>query len=134
MKPMVNLQIDKLIEYCSNNKLPKEDLLLKLRLLNRNSNSNVHNIFKYRKFNEDFTDRVTVYDDNKIRFSYDDFLIKLFKYLNISIKPNNLSNEEIENLLLERLSVLKNRRSTSELFEEFPIIKKDYLLLFVAGI
>lgn len=126
MKPMVNLQIDKLIEYCSNNKLPKEDLLLKLRLLNRNSNSNVHNIFKYRKFNEDFTDRVTVYDDNKIRFSYDDFLIKLFKYLNISIKPNNLSNEEIENLLLERLSVLKNRRSTSELFEEFPIIKKDY--------
>ena len=93
MKPMVNLQTDKLIEYCSNNKLPKEDLLLKLRLLNRNSNSNIHNIFKYRKFNEDFTDRVTVYDDNKIRFSYDDFLIKLFKYLNISIKPNNLIKE-----------------------------------------
>ena len=46
MKPMVNLQVDKLIEYCSNNKLPKEDLLLKLRLLNRNSNSNIHNIFK----------------------------------------------------------------------------------------
>lgn len=126
MKPMVNLQVDKLIKYCSNNKISNEELLERIKLLNRDSNSIIHNVFKYRKFNDDFVDRITIYDDNTIRFCYDEFLIKLFKYLNIDVKPNSLSEEEIDKLLLERLNVLRSIKHAPELFREFPTIKEDY--------
>ena len=126
MKPMVNLQVDKLIKYCSNNKISDKELLEKIKLLNRDSNSIVHNVFKYRKFNDDFVDRITIYDDNTIKFCYDEFLIKLFKYLNIDTKPNSLNEEEINKVLLDRLNLLRSIKHAPELFREFPTIKEDY--------
>ena len=87
-KATINLNTKQLIKYCSNGNLSNEELFRKLSLINRKSESSVHNVFGYRKFNDDFVDRVTVYvneDGNStIKLSYDDFLIKLFKYLNIS--------------------------------------------------
>ena len=83
-KATINLNTRALIKYCSNGSIPDKDILYKLKMINRRNESNVHNVFGYRKFNDDFVDQVTVYcsDDgtSTIKFSYDNFLLKLFIY------------------------------------------------------
>ena len=99
-------------------------------MINRRNESNVHNVFGYRKFNDDFVDQVTVYcsDDgtSTIKFSYDNFLLKLFKYLNIAEKPNNMTEEEIEKGLNEKLAILNSSDIKYTLKDEFPEIFSDY--------
>ena len=130
-KATINLNTKQLIKYCSNGNLSNEELFRKLSLINRKSESSVHNVFGYRKFNDDFVDRVTVYvneDGNStIKLSYDDFLIKLFKYLNISKKPFEMTEEEIEETLNERLNVLNSSNIKQRLRYEFPLIYEDYI-------
>ena len=129
-KATINLNTRALMKYCSNGSIPCEDMLYKLQIINRRAESNVHEVFKYRKFDDDFIDKVTVYvnDEGKstIRFSYDEFLLKLFKYLNIDKKPNNMSEEEIESILNERLVALNSSDIKYTLQEEFPLIFRDY--------
>ena len=129
-KATINLNTRALIKYCSNGSIPDKDILYKLKMINRRNESNVHNVFGYRKFNDDFVDQVTVYcsDDgtSTIKFSYDNFLLKLFKYLNIAEKPNNMTEEEIEKVLNEKLAILNSSDIKYTLKDEFPKIFSDY--------
>ncbi|MBQ6497941.1 MAG: hypothetical protein IJI58_04430 [Bacilli bacterium] len=129
-KATINLNTKSLIKYCSNGTIPNEDILYKLQLINRRAGSDVHTVFGYRKFNDDFVDKVTVYvndDGNEtIKFSYDDFLIKLFKLLNVDGKPNTMTEEEIDKVLNERLVVLNSYNIKEKLRYEFPLIYNDY--------
>ena len=129
-KATINLNTRALIKYCSNGTIPEEDIMYKLRIINRRAESNVHNVFGYRKFNDDFVDQVTVYCDedgnSTIKFSYNDFLLKLFKYLNIDKKPQNMTEEEIEEALNEKLIVLNSSSIKENLRHEFPLIYRDY--------
>ncbi|MBR2678793.1 MAG: hypothetical protein IKE63_05195 [Bacilli bacterium] len=129
-KATININAKQLIKYCSNGTIPSEDILYKLRMINRRAESNIHSVFGYRKFNDDFVDKVTVYSDDNgistIKFSYDDFLLKLFRYLNINDKPNNMTDEEIEKVLNERLVVLNSSNIKDNLRTEFPLIYSDY--------
>ena len=129
-KASININAKQLIKYCSDGSLSNEDLLFKLMLLNRRAQSNVHEVFGYRKFNDDFVERVTVYNDENgkstIKFSYNDFLIKLFKYLNVKESPLGMTEEEIDSVLNERLIALNSSDIKYKLHDEFPEIFQDY--------
>lgn len=131
-KGIINLNTKSLIKYCSNGSVADEDLYFKIRMINRRTNSNIHEIFGYRKFDEDFIDKVTVYDTEDldglgtIKFSYSEFLLKLFKLLNIPNKPNSMSEEEIREVLIKRLEVLNMAYQKDFLEKEFPSILSDY--------
>ena len=132
-KAIVNLNTKALIKYCSNGYLPDEDLYFRFRMINRRANSNIHTVFGYRKFNDDFVDKVTIYESDDldglgtIRFSYNEFLLKLFKFLNVSSKPNEMTDEEISSALIKRVEVLNMAYQKEFLYNEFPVIFNDYL-------
>jgi len=127
--PMANLSLETIIRECRLPNRPKEDLFLDISLKNREF---IHEIFKYKKFNYDFTDWVTCYNDGEhiigfIRPSYDDFLRKIMLFLGASTKDRIQDNEELTQKLLNRVERLKQVRTESELKEEFPYLYDDLI-------
>ena len=100
---------------------------------NSQNNENIHEIFKYRRYTDTFSDYLTanvkIGKDGKrylyFQPSYNEFLIKLQIILNT--KVDDLSNEEqLEEALKERIEVLKETKNLFELQRKFPEIYKDY--------
>ncbi len=125
--PTVQLSLDTLIRECSNRKIPKEDLFYQFCSWNR---ENVHEVFKYRKFNYDFIDYLTLYNDGEhvlgyVGPSYDDFLINICRFLGIWKRKDTKDDQDLTNRLLERIERLRNIRSEYELRREFPILYDD---------
>ena len=91
---------------------------------------NVHEVFRYQKFNEDFCDTLVCYRTEKdlvgfVRPSYEEFLKKIARYLNIELEEEIKDEEELTKRLLERVKTLSKISSEQELKEEFPLISKD---------
>lgn len=124
----INLSVDRLIDECSLGKKTREEIINDLAKLN---DKNIHDIFKYRKFRETFTDKVTCYNNNKsviglIKPSYSEFLIKLGDDLGVDVLKLE-DDHNLTKLLHERLDILKNISSESSLKESFPNIFNNYL-------
>ena len=125
--PTVQLSLDTLIRECSKTNIPKDDLFLKFRAWNR---ENVHEVFKYRKFNFDFIDYVTLYNDGEhvlgfIGPCYDDFLMNICRFLGVRKHKETKDDQDLTNRLLERIERLRNVRSEYELRREFPVLYDD---------
>lgn len=124
----INLSVDRLIDECSLGKKTREEIINDLAKLN---DKNIHDIFKYRRFRETFTDKVTCYNNNKsviglIKPSYSEFLIKLGNDLGVDVLKLE-DDHNLTKLLHERLDVLKNISSERSLKENFPNIFNNYL-------
>ena len=124
--PTVNLSTETLIKECSNHKVPEEDIFYDLRLMNR---ENIHDVFRYKKFNYDFIDKVTLYNDGSdaigtIKPSYTDFIMSLCRFLNIPYK-NSYSEEDLDVLFSSKVNELKGIRTELDLYDRFPLIYND---------
>ncbi len=126
----VDIDLNKLIDACSNGRKTKEEILEDFRKMN---DKNVHEVFRYRKLNDGFIDKITCYTEGE-RFigdmspSYKEFLDKLFAVLNVN--PNlkyliNRDDQDLEDVLNARMEVLKtigNEGDEPMLRDKFPLI------------
>ena len=126
----VNIDLNKLIDICSNGRKSREELLKTFNIMN---DKNIHEVFRYRKFNDGFSDKVTCYNDGSevigvVRPSYVEFLTKLFTILNVNPKLRYLigkDDQDLEDVLKARIEVLKYVQNEADLQNEFPILYKD---------
>ena len=127
---MANISLHTLIRECSLKNKNEYQLYNGFSLGNR---YNIHKVFKYQKFNYDFTDYLAIYNDGEhiignIRASYDDFLYNVSKFLNVPIKGKMNDNEELTKKWLERIEKLKTINRESELKVEFPYLFDDLMI------
>lgn len=127
MEKTVSLSLETLLRECSLNHNLDWDHLAHFSLVNR---ENIHQAFKYRKFNEDFTSRLACYNDGTyiigtISPSYDEFLDKLLTILNIKHNGKIEDNDELTKKMQKRLEVLRNIETEGDLLLEFPLLFKD---------
>lgn len=126
----VNIDLNKLIDICSNGRKTKEELLETFNIMN---DKNIHEVFKYRKFNDNFTDKVTCYTDGTkvigtVRPSYKEFLEKIFTILNVNPQLRHLissDDQNLEDVLKARIEVLRTVQNEADLYNEFPLLYKD---------
>lgn len=126
-RAIANLSLNTLIRECSKNPQEARNHYGYFVAINR---ERIHDVFSYKKFNDDFIDNVTCYNDGKyqigvIRPCYEEFLYKLIILLNLKVKTPIVDNEELTRKLYERINVLKNVSSEAELRIEFPFLYKD---------
>lgn len=124
---LLEIPLIKLIEVAH---LPNQSINNYLYIFNTANKENIHKIFKYQKFNDNFTDYLTIYNNSEdivgiIKPSYDEFLNKLIQLLNIK-NNNSEDNYQLTKLLNERIAILKNITTIKELKKEFPLICRDY--------
>ena len=123
----INIDLNKLIDICSNGRKTKEELLETFNIMN---DKNIHQVFKYRKFNDVFIDKITCYNDgDKIIGtmcpSYKEFLEKIFTILNVNPKLKYLigkDDQDLEDVLKARIDVLLNLQDEAMLSREFPVL------------
>ena len=123
---MAHLSLHELINACSNGKKSTDEMFNDISLINRET---VHDVFKYRKFNEDFVDTITLYyDENeelgKFRPCYYDFTSKLVRYLDCHYMYDD---PELTRLLNEKIEELSNITKEGILRDKFPLIFTDLL-------
>ena len=125
--PMANLSLKVLLDECVIDKSKKEDIFTEFCYRSR---EHLHQIFKYRKFQYDFTDYLTCYSDGNhvvgyIRASYDEFLTNTLRLLNIMVEQPIKDDELLTKRMKKRLEVLKNIKTEKELQIEFPFLYGD---------
>ena len=123
----VDLSLMTLIRECAIRPELGQDIFYDFCFANR---ENIHEVFKYKKFNEDFTSRVSCYRKDgqligTIRPCYEEFLEKLVYILNIPVRGKIKDNDDLTKTMLERLEVLKSISTENELRLEFPMLYKD---------
>ena len=125
----IEFSLNGMIRECSiNQKLAFEefnDIALKNR-------ENIHDTFKYKKFNDDFVSTLAVYcDENQfigaIKPSYEFFVKRLVQLLNVDVDLDKVSDDELTTILLDRIDFLKTIRRERDLSEHFPLLYKDLM-------
>ena len=129
LKEMANLSLEVLVKECRLKNAIPEDIFLAFRYRNR---ENIHDIFRYKKFNYDFTDYITVYNDGKhivgsLKPCYEEFLRSICIFLNIPINNKIIDDESLTKCWKERIERLKEIRSSKELMKEFPMLYQDLI-------
>lgn len=127
---IANLSIDTLIRECS---LNPQDARNHYRFFYAMNRERIHDTFSYKKFNDDFIDNVSCYNNGEyqigvIRPCYDEFLSKLIILLNLKVSSQTTDDDKLTQALYQRLEVLKNITSEQELKQEFPYLYRDLLV------
>ena len=119
---MAHIDLVDIINKCSNGKKSNEEIFKDLSEINR---ENIHEVFKYKRFNYDFSDYLTIYKDEEnndilgtIRPCYREFLGGTLKALNI--KGDREDNEELTEDALKQVEKLSNIKTNPELKNSFP--------------
>ena len=125
----VSLSLGMILRECSLNPNLSMDYYYYIALRNR---ENIHDVFRYKKFNDDFVSRVDCYNDGKnlvgmIRPSYDEFLEKLLYLLNVNFTGKIKDDDRLTEQLMKRVERLKEIKSERELELEFPMLYKDLI-------
>ena len=128
-KKIIDVPLKMMIRECSLNPRLSFEHFNNIALRNR---ENIHDIFKYKKFNNDFVSYITVYGDENhfmggFMPSYDHFLDQLIKILNADVPSNVKDDGELSKILNDRINKLKGIRKESQLKYEFPLIYKDLI-------
>ena len=126
--PTVTLKLNTLLNECSLNKDINVEHNFYFLLNNRKK---IGDVFKYKKFNDDFCDTLTCYNNGEyivgyIRPNYNEFLSKLLD--NLGVYKNKIEdNDELTNELLRRVELLKSINTEKDLKMNFPKIYKDLM-------
>ncbi len=123
----VSLSLGTILRECSLNPNLMMDHFYYFSLKNR---ENIHEIFRYKKFNDDFISHVDCFNSGEhlvgmIRPSYDEFLNKLVRLLNVNIKGKIVDDDALTKVLLQRVELLKQITTEAQLSKEFPLLYKD---------
>ncbi len=126
-KAIASLSLNTLIRECSINPNDARKHYAYFDLINR---ERIHEIFSYKKFDDDFIDTVACYNNGEyqigvIRPNYNEFLSKLVILLNVEYDSNTKDDQDLTAKLLERIELLKTITSEIELKHEFPFLFKD---------
>lgn len=126
--PTVNLKLNTILNECVLDKNLINDHYYYFMLSNR---ERIGNAFKYKKFNDDFCDTLTCYNNGEytigiIRPSYDEFLKKLLDILGV-YKDKIEDDSNLTNELLNRVDLLKSINNEKDLKLMFPKIYKDLI-------
>ena len=126
-KNIANLSLNTLIRECSKN---PEDARRHYEYFDYINRERIHEVFAYKKFNDDFIDNVSAYNTGDyiigvIRPCYNEFIAKIMLLLNLKPIKKVRDDDNLTKALNERLEVLKNITSEFELKKEFPLIYKD---------
>ena len=126
-REIANLSLHTLIRECSKDPQEARKHYSYFEMVNR---SRIHEVFAYKKFNDDFIDNLTVYNNGeyligRIRPCYDEFIAKLMIILNVKPLGKVADDDSLTRILLERVEVLKSITSEIELKHEFPYLYKD---------
>ncbi len=126
-KKILDIPLKMMIRECSLNPNLSFENFNYFALKNRD---NIHDIFKYKKFNNDFVSIITVYaDDNnfadKFMPSYEFFINQLIEILNANVPVNMEDNEKLTEILLKRLEILADIKNEKQLKESFPLLYRD---------
>lgn len=129
MEKKIQLNLETILRECSNNTLLSREHFYYFSLENR---ENIHEIFKYKKFNDDFTSTLSCnreegYIIGHIGPSYNEFLEKLIKILNLEYSDDIKDDDNLTKKLLERIEVLKSIKTENDLLKEFPLLHKDLI-------
>ena len=97
---------------------------------NLTNRENVHEIFRYQKFQDDFADNILCVNDGKnfigsFKPSYEEFLKSIINALNLKLPRGYSDNEELTDKLIERIKFLKTLPDEAWLYNEFPELYKD---------
>ncbi len=97
---------------------------------NLTNRENVHEIFRYQKFQDDFVDNILCINDGKefigsFKPSYEEFLKSVIKALNLKLPNGYSDNEELTDKLVERIKLLRTIPDEAWLYNEFPLLYKD---------
>ena len=128
MEKTVSLSLSTIIRECSLDPTKGKEHFQYFREQNR---ENIHEVFRYRKFNEDFTNTLMCYRDDDslvgmIRPNYDEFLLKLSYLLGCPLRGNVQDNEQLTETFKKRWDELALCSTESDLKEKFPLIYRDY--------
>lgn len=126
-REIANLSLHTLIRECSKDPQEARKHYSYFDMVNRRR---IHEVFAYKKFNDDFIDNLTVFNTGEypigiIRPCYDEFIAKLMIILNIKPLDKVADDDSLTRILLERVEVLKGITSEIELKHEFPYLYKD---------
>lgn len=128
-KNILDIPLKMMIRECSlNPNLSFEDFNY-FALKNRD---NIHDIFKYKKFNNDFVSTIAVYaDDNnfadKFMPSYEFFINQLIEILNANVPVNMEDDKKLTKILLQRIDILADIKNEYQLRDNFPILYRDLI-------
>lgn len=130
--PTVELSLETLLRECISPLYEGRESGIRFGF-NSQNNENIHAVFRYRRYTDTFSDFLTANTKKRtdgkrylyIQPSYDEFLRKLQIILNTPVE-NQISEEELEKKLRERIEVLKETKNFFELQIKFPEIFKDY--------
>ena len=126
-KSIATLSLNTLIRECCKDPIEARKHYAYFDFINR---ERIHEVFAYKKFNDNFIDNVSVFNNGEhqigvIRPCYEEFLVKVMVLLNIKPESKVKDDEELTKRLLEQVEKLKNVTSEEELRIEFPLIYKD---------
>lgn len=128
-EPLLNIGFNSIVRECS---LIPEYNKLHFDALNESTYHIIHEIFKYRKFQYDFADFLTLYkDDNDLlgtfRPSYDEFITRVAYFLNTKLEVPIIDDDNFEMICKERIKRLQETKTPEKLQIEFPILYQDYI-------
>lgn len=128
-EPLLNIGFNSIVRECS---LIPEYNKLHFDALNESTYHIIHEIFKYRKFQYDFADFLTLYkDDNDLlgtfRPSYDEFITRVAYFLNTKLEVPIIDDDNFEQICRERIERLKEIKTEEELKVEFPNLYHDLI-------
>ena len=121
--PLTEININHFIEECGINKEEAKEIISNYR---NNYYKYQHKILGYNKFNEAFSDNLTIYGNKdyyitNIKFSKKELLTKICKLLNIKESKN------ITESLNKKIEELKQIKTEEELKSFSPLIYEDYI-------
>lgn len=125
----IDISLKSMIRECSINPNMAFDIYNDIGFINR---ENIHSIFKYKKFNDDFISNLSVYCNEtqftgSIKPSYDYYINRLLQLLNVDIDITKITEDELTTILLKRIELLRTIRKENELRYNFPLLYKDLI-------
>ena len=138
--PTVGLSLETILRECIKPEYKGKENRIRHKF-NSQNNDNIHEVFRYRRYTDTFSDFITVKikgdktGEKQFYFhpSYKEFLLKLQIILNRRLE-NSATEEEIEKALKERIEVLKETANLYDLQIKFPQIYYKYLLFCVQSL
>ena len=111
-KKTIEFSLKSMIRECSINPKLAFEIFNDISLRNR---ENIHDVFKYKKFNDDFVSSLAVYcDENQfigaVKPSYEFFIERLIQLLNVDVNLDKVTDDELTTILLNRIDFLKKIR------------------------
>ncbi len=129
--PMLNISVETLIRECSLKKQSNLDLYQMIS--NGIYQNHIHKVFGYRRFQYDFCDTMTCYNDGEhiigdFHPSYYDFLYNILHSLGISTKNRTiLDDKNLTEEMLDKVEELRNVSNERELSDKYPMLYHDLL-------